>query len=252
MRSAFFLRVFIKIHFVGRAYKHLTMLKKQEQATYKKSLQFLLCSCFWILAVVSGDAAVSKKSLNAPEAKEIPDPISVIRISETLDSNPRLAQKVLSAANQKMQAAYKAVVAKDHAKYLATLGADLKKRHEPKEVFEALLKEREDLKDEKESADESVEPQIKEVARDEKNSTVAIRVIFQYIMLNPKDANKANLYVVVTETRINVPHNPSSSEIEKALIDGGNFEIIEWARQALVKDANPGSDKSVDEGPFIN
>ena len=227
------------------------MNKTQEQRSYRKFNKTLFFSCFWILAVFVGNAAVSKKSLNAPEVKEIPDPISVIRISETLDANPRLAQKVMSAANQKMQAAYKAVLAKDHAKYLATLGADLKKRHEPKEVFEAILKEREELKDEKESADESVEPQIKELARDEKTSTVAIRVIFQYIMLNPKDANKANLYVVVTETRISVPHQPSSSDVEKALVDGGNFEIIEWARQALVKDTKP-TEKKLDDGPFIN
>ena len=227
------------------------MRKTQEQKTFQKTLKLLFCSCFWILAVLVGNAAVSKKSLNAPEVKEIPDPISVIRISETLDSNPRLAQKVLGAANQKMQAAYKAVLAKDHTKYLATLGADLKKRYEPKEVFEALLKEREELKDEKESVDESVEPQIKEVARDEKTSTVAIRVIFQYIMLNPKDANKANLYVVVTETRISVPHQPSSSDVEKALVEGGNFEIIEWVKQALVKDTKP-TEKKLDDGPFIN
>lgn len=224
-----------------------TMKKTSMLKTYRN----LCCAFVWILAVFVGNAAVSKKSLNAPETKEIPDPISVIRISETLDANPRLAQKVLSAANQKMQAAYKAVVAKDHAKYLDTLGPDLRKKYESKETFEALLKEREELKDEKESADESVEPQIKEISRDEKNSTVAIRVIFQYIMLNPKDSNKANLYAVVTETRILVPLSPSSSDVEKALVDGGRFQIIDWARQALEKDAKP-SEKSLDDAPFIN
>ncbi len=225
------------------------MTKTSTPKTNRKLPKLLFC--FWILGAFAGNAAVSKKSLNAPEAKEIPDPISVIRISETLDANPRLAQKVLSAANQTMQASYKAVVAKDHAKYLATLGPDLRKKYEPKDVFEALLKEREELKDEKESADESVEPQIKEISRDEKTSTVAIRVIFQYIMINPKDSNKANLYAVVTETRITVPLSPSSSDVEKALVEGGKFQIIDWARQPLVRDAKA-SEKKVDEGPFIN
>jgi hypothetical protein len=193
----------------------------------------------------------SKISLNAPEKKEVPDPISVIRVSETLDANPRLAQKVLRAATEKMQLAYKAVLEKNHEKYLSTLGTELRKKFEPKEVFEALLKEREELKDEKESADESVEPRIKEISRDEKLSKISIQVIFQYIMLNPKDPNKANLYVVVTETRLNVPHNPSSSEIEKTLIEGGDFVIVEWVRQALVKETKP-SEKVIDDGPFIN
>jgi hypothetical protein len=210
-----------------------------------------ISSSILTLSILLTPNSFAKLSLNAPEKADAPDPISVIRISETLDANPRLAQKLLKAANEKMQIAYKAVLSKDHAKYLSTLGTDLKKKFESKEVFEALLKEREELKDEKESADESIEPQIKEIARDEKTSTVALRMIFQYIMLNPKDPNKANLYVVVTETRLNVPHNPSSSEIEKTLIEGGDFVIVEWVRQALVKETKP-SEKVVDDGPFIN
>jgi hypothetical protein len=210
----------------------------------------ILASLFTI-ALLSGHFSWAKKFLNAPEKSDAADPVSVIRISETLDANPRLAQLILKNATEKMQAAYKAVLEKDQAKYLATLGADLKKRYESKEVFEALLKEREELKDEKQSVDESVEPQIKELSKDEKSSTVAIRVIFQYIMLNPKDANKANLYVVVTEATISLPLNPSSSDVEKALVDGGKFEIIEWARQALVKDSKQ-SEKIIDDGPFIN
>jgi len=210
----------------------------------------ILASLFTI-ALLSGHFSWAKKFLNAPEKSDAADPVSVIRISETLDANPRLAQLILKNATEKMQAAYKAVLEKDQAKYLATLGADLKKRYESKEVFEALLKEREELKDEKQSVDESVEPQIKELSKDEKLSKVAIRVIFQYIMLNPKDANKANLYVVMTEATISLPLSPSSSDVEKALVDGGKFEIIEWARQALVKDSKQ-SEKIVDDGPFIN
>ena len=208
-------------------------------------------SLVFAFTLVLANNSWSKISLNAPEKKEVPDPISVIRVSETLDANPRLAQKVLRAATEKMQLAYKAVLEKNHEKYLSTLGTELRKKFEPKEVFEALLKEREELKDEKESADESVEPRIKEISRDEKLSKISIQVIFQCIMLNPKDPNKANLYTVVTETVIALPLSPSSSEVEKALLDGGKFEINDWSRQGLVKDVKT-PPKVVDEGPFIN